>query len=75
MVFNDVDGLYTYTFEAERKVCRAFVWRFGLTRFKRRNKNQLYCFFSGKLFSLQPGASGPPVSSFSQAAGGSRVPY
>lgn len=21
MVFNDVDGLYTYTFEAERKVC------------------------------------------------------
>lgn len=25
MVFNDVDGLYTYTFEAERKVCFALI--------------------------------------------------
>lgn len=24
LVFNDVDGLYTYTFEAERKVSSAF---------------------------------------------------
>lgn len=25
MVFNDTDGLYTYTFEAERKVCKNII--------------------------------------------------
>lgn len=29
MVFNDVDGLYTYTFEAERKVCFSCNWLFA----------------------------------------------
>ena len=25
LVFNDVDGLYTYTFEAEKKVSKSYV--------------------------------------------------
>lgn len=27
LVFNDVDGLYTYTFEAERKVSSVKQWK------------------------------------------------
>lgn len=31
LVFNDVDGLYTHAFEAEKKVCRIFLFFFNCT--------------------------------------------
>lgn len=81
LVFNDVDGLYTYTFEAQRKVCCVLqitqqslvIEVFGARRI---TGLRCYCLqLAGKLFSLQPGASGPSVSSFSQTTGGIRLPY
>lgn len=81
LVFNDVDGLYTYTFEAQRKVCCVLqitqqslvIEVFGVRRI---TGLRCYCLqLAGKLFGLQPGASGPSVPSFSQTTGGIRLPY
>lgn len=79
LVFNDVDGLYTYTFEAERKVCFALIG--GSNGHVHREMylctkgNLLWTFFdfAGKLFRVQPGAPRSPVPSFCQITGGFRV--
>lgn len=83
MVFNDVDGLYTYTFEAERKV--GFLCT-GISVYSSQVNNgmmiiinfcliPLYLFeTSGELFILQPSPPGPALLSLSQAPGGARLP-
>lgn len=82
LVFNDVDGLYTYTFEAQRKVSRALrvisinVGTWGLAaRSRRLDEGVLVFALAGKLLHVQPGASGPPVSSLSQTPGGVGLPH
>lgn len=78
MVFNDVDGLYTYTFEAERKVC---PWIPPIILFATGIKLVFFCQIcfsftcdAGKLFSLQPSTSGHALFSNFQTPGGVGLP-